>query len=154
MRKFEKIVEQIYQQGMDMLFSNGNVQPASFIIKGKNITVIPFSEHMWSDAGKRMAAGSAVCEMAREMDADAVSIITECWMLEAKSRDEFDGGSISDNPDSVEMLIMFYMEADGVSGILSGKIQRFKDEAFVKEKSWKYGDQLEKLEQGMLHSWR
>lgn len=125
MRKFEKIVEQMYQQGMDMLLSNGNVQPASFIIKGNNIIVIPFPNYMWTDANKRMVAGSAICEMAREMDADAVSIITECWMLEMKSRDDYKGGPLSDNPDSVEMLVMFYIEAEGTKGILSGKIQRF-----------------------------
>ena len=151
--KTKDLMEKIFVNHCIMLTEAGAIIPIFFIIVNKQIIPIILSEEMQMDFTQY---STVVVKAADEMDASAMILISEQYMIIGNKSDidikALLSGEIklSEHPDKQEYLALIYMEADGKTESLYGKIE--KDPGgirYVREQQWADG-----VQKSQLTAWR
>ena len=139
MDKEEKeMSEELFNTLSIVLAEQGQVSPIYFIIKDKMMNPVAgypgiAIEHL----------ASVTVNMAHEVEADAVVIVCEQWMVEMKkgskeAQDYLDGTKKpSESPDAKAYLTLTYMSKTGEANSLIGKIRKSPNGVnFIRDSKW------------------
>jgi len=148
--KTKDLMEKIFINHCMMLTEVGGVIPIFFIIINNNqITPIILSEKMQMNFEQYTTFS---IKAADEMDASAIILISEQFMVKGDQSDEDMKALVSgkikprDHPNKEEYLSLTYMESHGKAESLYGKIEKDPTGVrFVREQSWADGVQTTQL---------
>jgi len=157
MRRFEKEAEELFRIASNNLLIDGHVMQQGFMLTEEAFGLIMIPGEFWQNSEVRAQTGTAICELAREKNAQAVFIISEIWRLEGNDEEEIKEAAkdtLANHQDSTEHLVLFYQEADGTFGLLTSKIYRTDNKPYVRPGEAKWEDGLQEMRQGILHPWK
>ena len=150
----KNVVQQIFNTASMQLAEEGTVSTVYFIVKDNAIRpVFPDPEKQLNMA----EYSSAIVNMAHEINADAVILLSEQYTVNISKSDPrkqalLDGFiKPSEQPDKEESLVVIYIEANGKTTSLFGKINTniASQVRYVKEKDW-----MSNVKTGLITPWR
>lgn len=150
----KNVVQSIFDTASMQLAEEGTVSTVYFIVKDDNIRPV------FSDPEKQLDMqqySSAIVNMAHEVNADAVILLTEQYTVNIPKEDPRSQALLdglikpSEQPDKEESLIVIYIEANGQSESLFGIIdQNISSQVrFIRESNW-----MANAKVGLIPPWR
>lgn len=111
MQNLKEISEKIFMVASDILATNKSVEPKYFLIKDGAVLPLPA---FFDNEPMKEATIHAIWEVCKKIDADAIILASEAWMVLTDNIDI--DCPPSKHPDKVEMLSVTYMNKDGTDG--------------------------------------
>lgn len=148
----KEICDTLFQIASEKLFADGYFQITFFIVEDTNIIYVPELFPL-VNARERSIMGSIVCEAAKKINADAVVMVSESWMV--KDEKEINCAP-SEHPNRFDILMLTYMEANGSGGIIKDRVLKEKDTSFVanRKKYFQFKHDDDTFRQGFFSPWK